>query len=132
MNKGCDIYYAHHQWKYGTKIEQYELDLIRRYFPKAHICNPATDIDNVNRSEEDVMRDRLKTVKNSDIIVFSAVDGCVGRDVYQEVTYADKYDKVIFFIYHDQLIPNHIYFLKRAWSDHGDCIHAYVNKIKED
>ena len=100
MNEGYDIYYAHHQWKYGTKIEQYELDLIRRYFPKARICNPATDIDNVDRSEEDIMRDCLETVKNSDIIVFSAVDGCVGRGVYQEVTYADKYDKIIFFIYH--------------------------------
>lgn len=78
----------------------------------------------------DIMRNRLETVKNSDIIVFSAIDGCVGSDVYQEVTYADKYDKVIFFVYHDQLIPGHAYSLKRAWSDHGDHIHAYV--IKED
>ena len=81
MNEGYDIYYAHHQWKYGTKIEQYELDLIRRYFPKAHICNPATDIDNVDRTEEDIMRDCLETVKNSDIIALSTVDGCAGRGV---------------------------------------------------
>lgn len=25
-----DIYYAHHQWKYNTPIELYELDLISR------------------------------------------------------------------------------------------------------
>ena len=24
-----NIYYAHHQWKYGTEIEEYELDLIK-------------------------------------------------------------------------------------------------------
>ena len=131
MNEGYDIYYAHHQWKYGTKIEQYELDLIRRYFPKARICNPATDIDNVDRTEEDIMRDCLETVKNSDIIVFSAVDGCIGRGVYQEVTYADKYDKIIFFIHHDQLIYIDAgYSLKRVKSEHGDRIHAYV--VKED
>lgn len=130
MNEGYDIYYAHHQWKYGTKIEQYELDVIRRYFPKARICNPATDIDNADRTEEDIMRDCLETVKNSDIIVFSAVDGCVGRGVYQEVTYADKHNKVIFFIHHDQLIAGHGYSLKRVKSAHGDRIHAYV--VKED
>ena len=28
------IYYAHHQWKYGTKIEDYELNLIRKRKPK--------------------------------------------------------------------------------------------------
>lgn len=130
MSEGYDIYYAHHQWKYGTKIEQYELDLIRRYFPKARICNPATDIDNVDRTEEDIMRDCLETVKNSDIIVFSAVDGCIGRGVYQEVTYADKYDKIIFFINHDQLISVKGYSLKRVKSAHGDRIYAYV--VKED
>lgn len=31
------IYYAHHQWKYDTKIEAYELALIERYFPYAAV-----------------------------------------------------------------------------------------------
>ena len=39
-----NIYYAHHQWKYGTQIEQYELDLIKRYFPGDTIFNPATEL----------------------------------------------------------------------------------------
>lgn len=34
-----DIYYAHHQWKYNTPEETYELKLIRRYFPNAKIFN---------------------------------------------------------------------------------------------
>ena len=38
-----NTYYAHHQWKYGTQIEQYEIDLIKRYFPGDAIFNPATD-----------------------------------------------------------------------------------------
>ena len=32
-----DIYYTHHQWKYGTKIEEYEIDFIRKCFPMANI-----------------------------------------------------------------------------------------------
>ena len=39
-----DIYYAHHQWKYNTQVEIYELDLIRRYFPNAKIFNPSVDL----------------------------------------------------------------------------------------
>lgn len=38
-----NTYYAHHQWKYGTQIEQHEIDLIKRYFPSDTIFNPATD-----------------------------------------------------------------------------------------
>ena len=38
-----NTYYAHHQWKYGTQIEQYEIDLIKRYFLGDAIFNPATD-----------------------------------------------------------------------------------------
>ena len=43
-----DIYYAHHQWKYGTQIEAYELDLIREYFPYDKIFNPATDLKSLS------------------------------------------------------------------------------------
>ena len=39
-----DIYYAHHQYKYKSIEEAYELDLIRRYFPQAKIFNPSTDL----------------------------------------------------------------------------------------
>ena len=42
-----DIYYAHHQWKYGTKVETYELNLIKRYFP------------NISEREDSGKTDRL-------------------------------------------------------------------------
>ena len=34
------IYYAHHLWKYGTEIEQYEIYLIKNKFPASTIINP--------------------------------------------------------------------------------------------
>ena len=95
MNEGYDIYYAHHQWKYGTKLEQYELDLIRRYFPKARICNPATDIDNVDRSEEDIMRDCLDTVKtrtlSSSAPLTDALDGVFIRKLRTRISTIRSY-----------------------------------------
>ena len=86
MNEGYDIYYAHHQWKYGTKIEQYELDLIRRYFPKARICNPATDIDNVDRSEEDIMR-----ILSSSAPLTDALDGVFIRKLRTRISTIKSY-----------------------------------------
>lgn len=63
-----DIYYAHHQWKYGTQVEQYELDLIRRYFPNAKIFNPSVDLMHTKEDgEEAIMEECLKTVRNSQL-----------------------------------------------------------------
>ena len=42
MNK---IYYAHHLWKYNTPIEEYELNVINRYFPYHTIINPNGHIE---------------------------------------------------------------------------------------
>ena len=55
-----DIYYAHHQWKYGTKIEEYEISLIKRYFPHASIFNPSTDLNTKGMPEPAIMEECLK------------------------------------------------------------------------
>ena len=48
------IYYAHHLWKYNTPIEEYELNVIKRYFPYHEIINPNGYIEQ-NRDEEIIM-----------------------------------------------------------------------------
>lgn len=101
-----DIYYAHHQWKYNTPIELYELDLIRRYFPKAKIYNPSTDMDITSLPSFDeaaVMDECLVQVNNCDILVFSSMDSCVGTGVYHEVMEAKKAGKLVFYIWQDEL-----------------------------
>lgn len=99
-----DIYYAHHQWKYGTRIEKYEIDVIRRYFPNANIFNPATDlILGPDMSEQDVMDICLDVVRDSDILVFSSMDGCIGIGVDTEVREAEKEGKIILYLHHDKL-----------------------------
>lgn len=99
-----NIYYAHHQCKYGTQIEQYELDLIKRYFPDDKIFNPCTDIEtDVNLGEEAIMKECLETVRNSDIFVFSSMDGVVGTGVFHEVQEARKHGKFIYYIFHNKL-----------------------------
>ena len=100
-----NIYYAHHQWKYGTKIEEYELNLIKRYFPYAKIFNPSTDLIHT-KSELEIMEECLETVDNSDIIVFSSMDGVVGIGVYTEVMEAQKKGKLILYINQDELSTN--------------------------
>lgn len=99
-----DIYYAHHQWKYNTPEETYELNLIQRYFPNAKIFNPASDLKHTAADgEEAVMAECLETVRNSDVLVFSSLDGCVGTGVYHEVNKALDVDKPVFYIWQDKL-----------------------------
>lgn len=99
-----DIYYAHHQWKYNTQEEAYELELIRRYFPNATVFNPSTDLKIQKFSTEKVIMDFcLETVRNSDILIFSSLDGCVGKGVYHEVQEALATGKIVFYIYQDDL-----------------------------
>lgn len=102
-----DIYYAHHQWKYNTPEEYYELDLIRRYFPNANIFNPATDLTTIESGDEAViMEECLDVVRNSDILVFSSLDGCVGTGVFREVKEAQSKGKIVFYIYHNGLVTD--------------------------
>ena len=121
-----DIYYAHHQWKYGTREEEYELSLIRRYFPLARIFNPTIDLKTTSNDETEIMTECLETVKNSDIVVFSSLDGCVGTGVYHEVTEAQRLGKIVFYIY-----PDHLYtsfeIEERPEEERTDRLYGFIN-----
>ena len=97
------IYYAHHLWKYGTEIEKYELDVIKSRFPDVVIINPATDVSQFGTSEE-IMAKCFKDVKSCDSIVFSSVDGIIGKGVFDEVALGASLSKPIFYIFNNQLL----------------------------
>lgn len=96
------VYYAHHQFKYGTKTEQYEIDLIARKFPNCKIFNPSTDISQ-SMSTPDIMRVCISKVNKSDVLVFSSLSGVVGNGVYEEVYTALKNKIKIYYIYNNRL-----------------------------
>lgn len=122
-----DIYYAHHQWKYGTQVENYELDLIRRYFPLGRIFNPSTDLKATSADgESTIMEECLETIRNSDILVFSSMDGVVGTGVYHEVEEAEKLGKIIFYIFHDELYTDFTV-VKRSGSGKNDRLYGLVS-----
>ena len=94
MNK---IYYAHHLWKYDTEIEKYELEIIRRYFPYDNIINPNGHIKQ-NREESIIMKDCLIVIENCNILIFSSVNGVIGRGVFNEFNKASKLGLPIYYI----------------------------------
>ena len=121
-----DIYYAHHQWKYNTPEEAYELELIRRYFPNANIFNPATDLTTIESGDEDViMEECLNSVRNTDILVFSSLDGCVGVGVFSEVEEALQKGKLVFYISHDKITTD-FEVCKRNEPDRTDRLYGFV------
>lgn len=122
-----DIYYAHHQWKYNTPEEAYELDLIKRYFPHATICNPATDLNSIATGDEEIiMEECLSKVRDSDIVFFSSLDGCIGTGVYQEIKEAQKQGKIVFYIFHDKF-TEHFTITDREESERSDRLYAFVD-----
>lgn len=122
-----DIYYAHHQWKYNTPVETYELDFIRRYFPNAKIFNPSTDLTVHDLdTKESTMERCLEAVRNSDILVFSSLDGCVGTGVYHEVQEALKAGKLVFYIWQDKLRDD-FNLIMREDDKRTDRLYGYVD-----
>ena len=109
-----NIYYAHHQWKYGTKIEEYELDLIKAYFPNANIFNPSVSLNIDGKTEDEIMDICLHQVGISDMVIFSSVDGLIGIGVFKEVTHAKELKIPVYYIDRDELrydfdmITNHL------------------------
>jgi hypothetical protein len=97
------IYYAHHLWKYDTEIERYELDLIKRTFPDAEIINPNGDISHDSENEESIMSDCLWAVGCCDCLVFSSMNGVVGKGVHDEVSYAAEVSKPIYYLNENQI-----------------------------
>lgn len=127
-----DIYYAHHQWKYGTPEEVYEISLIKRYFPNANIFNPATDLTTIPSGDETViMNECLNVVRGADILVFSSLDGCVGTGVFHEVKEAMRKGTIVFYIYQDNLIAD-FEIIEREEFERTDRLYAFVERRKHE
>lgn len=124
------VYYAHHRWKYGTEIEKYEEELIKRYFPTAKVCNPSRDIDISGKSEAEIMDDCLTVVHNADVVIFSAVSGTVGIGVYTEVEEALKFGKLVLYIYQDRLRTD--FTLRINPNSTSDRLYGFVDVKGED
>lgn len=102
------IYYAHHLWKYDTKIEQYEINLVKDYFILNNkvnpiIINPNGGV-NKNQTEKDIMKQCLGLVRDSEAVVFSSINEIVGRGVWSEVKEAISNNKEIYYIHKGGLI----------------------------
>lgn len=119
------IYYAHHQWKYDTKIEAYELALIERYFPYAAIFNPSVDLKTKDcGDEEKIMAECLETVERSGFVVFSSMDGMVGKGVYEEVAYAKETGKMVLYMHRNALHSD--FKIVRTPEYNSDRLYGYV------
>lgn len=81
------IYYAHHVWKYGTSIENYELECIMRKFQDAEIINPHIVLPQ-GKPESEILQVAYNTIKNCDVLVFSTVSGMIGHGVFNEIAVA--------------------------------------------
>jgi len=127
------IYYAHHQWKYGTKTEEYELNLIKRFFPHAKIFNPATDFGNSFKDldEESIMKKCIDAMNKSDIVIFSSMDGAIGAGCYEEVMTARAAGKLVLYIYQNKLHTN-FHLVSNFDEPKSDRVFAFVNLGKED
>lgn len=81
------IYYAHHLWKYGTPIEDYEIECIKKKFEDAEIINPRTLLPQ-DKPESEIMQLAYDTIKGCDVLVFSTVSGMIGHRVFNEIAVA--------------------------------------------
>lgn len=122
------IYYAHHQWKYGTAIEKYEIGLIQSVFGKdADIINPARFPFLWIETEEDMMRKCLDEVILSDILVFSSMDGVIGKGVYTEIETAADFGRGVYYIDQNSITKGfEITTIKNSFTDR---VYATVDAI---
>jgi len=97
------IYYAHHMYKYNTLIEKYEIELIKKSLPEYEIINPNGSID-PQKSEQEIMNDCFDLIDNSSTLVFSSMNGVVGKGVHDEVDHAIETKKDIYYISDNKLV----------------------------
>lgn len=100
------IYYAHHLYKYGTKVEEYELDLIRKQLPQFEILNPNGDIIHADLTDEGkIMEKCLSEISRNDVevLVFSSLSGVVGKGVFDEVNHTLSLGKTVYYICNNTL-----------------------------
>lgn len=90
-------YYAHSIYKYNTPIEQYELSLI-----PGKVINPNGNVDQT-KSENEIMQHCYKLIDKCDALVFSSIDGVIGKGVADEIVYAFVRNKAIYYIHENKL-----------------------------
>lgn len=99
------VYYAHHQWKYNTPIEQWELSLIEKKLSEYEVFNPSTQfIFSPYMTEDEIMVECLEKVKECDALVFSSLSGVVGRGVFSEIQKAFEKQIPVFRIVADKIL----------------------------
>lgn len=92
------IYYAHHTWKYGTPIENYEMQVIRdcfEYEDGFEIVNPKDALPQ-DIPESEIMKKAYDMILDCETLVFSTVSGLIGQGVFNEVIFALNNDIPVF------------------------------------
>ena len=120
------VYYAHHQWKYGTEIEKYELERIRDHFI-CDLCifNPSTDMPAEAKTEDEIMAYCLNKVTNdTDVLIFTSMDGMIGIGVYKEVQAAIAAGVPVYYLFHEKFLTNQNFVLHPRYLN--DRLYAYV------
>ena len=84
-------------FKYNTKEEKQEIELIEKKFPNYLIINPNEWICQDN-SEQAIMNQCYHFVKMSDVLVFSSLNTIIGRGVYEEVQLALEKNKDVYYL----------------------------------
>ena len=81
------VYYAHHQWKYGSIREAEEMELIQERFKEHFVISPSKWI--ARMEETCAMQQCLHMVGNSDALVFTTLlDDIIGKGVFEEIEMA--------------------------------------------
>ena len=84
-------------FKYNTKEEKQEIELIEKKFPNFLIINPNEWICQDN-SEQAIMNQCCHFVKMSDVLVFSSLNTIIGRGAYEEVQLALEENKDVYYL----------------------------------
>ena len=101
------VYYAHHQWKYNTPIEAYELDVIKNNFQGYDIFNPSIDLtfDKNNPPHDDIiMLECFNAIRECQYLVFTSLSGVIGKGVFKEIKYARSQKIPVYYLTNNEII----------------------------
>lgn len=95
------LYYAHSKLIYNTELENEQLKLIKKQFPKYEIINPNDEIFVING-----FKAFLNMVEGCNIVVFTSMDNFVGKGVFTEVEHALRCGISVFWMNNDKFHDN--------------------------
>jgi len=97
------IYYAHSRMIYGSKLETYYYEHIRKMFNYEEIINPSSDIPQ-DLDSDLIMELCYDKISRCDVLVFTCIDGYVGIGVYNEIRHAFDCGVYVYLLIHNKLI----------------------------